>query len=168
MTNHPEHIGHNDDHKMKMASINELRAGDVLLCYKDAKFDPVGGAITHVTNSEYTHAAICIDSCTAAESTVLGGVAKVKVHDFVKRYDHIAVFRSGPGCLNSFPRFISGPWADCGDRSGGGREARIPLPWRPAGGSAAMKRFLAALAVLVACFANFSLAQSLSVLTCPL
>lgn len=78
---------------MNMVSISELRAGDVLLCYKDAKLDPIGKGITHVTNSEYTHAAICIDSCTAAESTVLGGVAKVKVQDLVKRYDHVAVFR---------------------------------------------------------------------------
>ncbi len=78
---------------MKMASINELRAGDVLLCYKDAKLDPVGKGITQVTNSKYMHAAICIDPCTAAESTVLGGVAKVNVQDLVKRYDHVAVFR---------------------------------------------------------------------------
>jgi len=78
---------------MKMVSLNELRAGDILLCYKDAKIDPVGKGITHVTNSEYTHAAICIDSCTAAESMVLGGVRKTGVQDLVKRYDHVAVFR---------------------------------------------------------------------------
>jgi hypothetical protein len=81
------------DQEMKLVSISELRAGDVLLCYKDAKLDPIGKGITHVTNSEYTHAAICIESCTAAESTVLGGVVKVKVQDLVKRYDHVAVFR---------------------------------------------------------------------------
>lgn len=46
---------------MKMMQIDELRAGDVLLCYKDEKFDIVGKGITHVTGSEYTHAAICID-----------------------------------------------------------------------------------------------------------
>jgi len=81
---------------MKLLTTNELRAGDVLLCYKDAKFDPVRKGITHVTNSEYTHAAICIDSYTAAESVVSvvkGGVAKVKVQDLAKRYDHVAVFR---------------------------------------------------------------------------
>jgi hypothetical protein len=72
---------------------NDLRAGDVLLCFKDAKLDPVGKGITRVTNSEYTHAAICIDSSTAAESTVLRGVAKVEIQALVKRYDHVAVFR---------------------------------------------------------------------------
>lgn len=78
---------------MKMLTTNELLAGDVLLCYKDAKFNFVGKGITHVTNSEYTHAAICIDSLTAAESKVIDGVTKVKVQDLVERYDHVAVFR---------------------------------------------------------------------------
>ncbi len=93
MTAHSAHVYHNNGHKMKLLTTNELRAGDVLLCYKDAKLDPVGKGITHVTNSEYTHAAICIDSCTAAESVVTGGVTKVKVQDLAKRYDHVAVFR---------------------------------------------------------------------------
>jgi hypothetical protein len=93
MTDHLEHLSHNDDQEMKIVSINDLSAGDVLLCYKDAKLDLVGKGITHVTDSEYTHAAICINQCTAAESTVFSGVAKVKIQDFVKRYDHVAVFR---------------------------------------------------------------------------
>jgi len=93
MTDHSEHLSHNDDREMKMAPVSALRAGDVLLCYKDAKIDPVGKGITHVTDSEYTHSAICINHCTAAESTVLGGVAKVKIQDLVSRYDHVAVFR---------------------------------------------------------------------------
>lgn len=76
-----------------MVSINELRAGDVLLCYDDTKLNPVGRCVSHITNSKYTHAAICIDPCTAAESTFFGGVAKVNLHDFVQRYDHIAAFR---------------------------------------------------------------------------
>ncbi len=63
---------------MKIVSVSELRAGDVLLCYGAAKLDPISKVITQVTNSNYTHAAICIDSYTAAESTLLGGVAKVK------------------------------------------------------------------------------------------
>ncbi len=97
--------------KMKLLSTEELRAGDVLLCYKDSKFDPVGKGITHVTNSEYTHAAICIDSCTAAESVVKGGVTKVKVQDLAKRYDHIAVFRQPdawqpPERINALNNFI--------------------------------------------------------------
>lgn len=84
---------HGSGEEVKMVSINHLRAGDVLLCFKDAKFDPAGAAITHVTNSDYTHAAICTDPLTAAEATVFEGVVKVKVFDLVKRYDHVAVFR---------------------------------------------------------------------------
>lgn len=96
VTRHDDSVGacdHNDERKMKMVSTNKLHAGDVLLCYKDAKLDPVGKGITHVTNSEYTHAAICIDSCTAAESVISGGVTKVKAQYLAKRYDHVAVFR---------------------------------------------------------------------------
>jgi len=78
---------------MAMVSINELRAGDVLLGYKDSKLNPVGKCISHITDSKYTHAAICIDSCTAAESTPAAGVTKTNLHDFVERYDHIAAFR---------------------------------------------------------------------------
>jgi hypothetical protein len=43
---------------MKLLTANELHAGDVLLRYKNSKRDPIGKGITHVTNSEYTHAAI--------------------------------------------------------------------------------------------------------------
>ncbi|HFX1231431.1 hypothetical protein [Pseudomonas aeruginosa] len=85
---------------MKMMQIDELRAGDVLLCYKDEKFDIVGKGITHVTGSEYTHAAICIDSCTAAESRTGSGVAKIKIEDLIKRYDHVAVFRQPDAWLH--------------------------------------------------------------------
>lgn len=76
-----------------MMLASELHAGDVLLCYKDAKIDPVGKGISRVTNSEYTHAAICISSGTAAEATVPGGVSTVEIEDLIKRYDHVAVFR---------------------------------------------------------------------------
>ncbi|MFW9440483.1 YiiX/YebB-like N1pC/P60 family cysteine hydrolase [Xanthomonas euvesicatoria] len=75
---------------MKMMLACEMRAGDVLLCYKDAKIDPVGKGITHVTDSEYTHAAICISSSVAAEATVSAGVAKVQLESL---NDHVAVFR---------------------------------------------------------------------------
>lgn len=82
-----------DSLRIKNLITANLRAGDVLLCYKAAKLDFVGKCITRVTNSEYTHAAICVDSYTAAESVVNSGVTKVKVQDLAKRYDHIAVFR---------------------------------------------------------------------------
>lgn len=78
---------------MKMMLISDLRAGDVLLCYKDAKIDPVGGKISRVTDSAYTHAAICFSSSVAAEATVCGGVSKVQIDELIKRYDHVAIFR---------------------------------------------------------------------------
>jgi hypothetical protein len=77
----------------QLADLTELRAGDILLCYKDVKIDPVGKKITRVTDSEYTHAAICIDANTAAESLTQRGVTKTKIQDLVGRYDHVAVFR---------------------------------------------------------------------------
>lgn len=87
---------------MKMINVRKLRAGDVLVCYKKPKFKLslkaitfklFRKAITIATDSEYTHAAICINSGEAAESTTLGGVSKVKIDDLIKRYDHVAVFR---------------------------------------------------------------------------
>ena len=77
----------------KVVSIESLRAGDVLLCYKDSKIDPVGKKITKETDSEYTHAAICIDEITAAESLTSSGVSKNSIKELVFRYDHVAVFR---------------------------------------------------------------------------
>lgn len=78
---------------MKPMLLSELRPGDVLLCFKDAKFDVAGKLIAHVTKSDYTHAAICINQCTAAESLVSAGVRRTRTHDLVQRYDHVAVFR---------------------------------------------------------------------------
>jgi hypothetical protein len=85
---------------MKIMRASELRAGDVLLCYEDKKIDPVGKSITRVTDSDYTHAAICISASLSAEATVFGGVTKVQVEALIKRYDHIAVFRQ-PDAWNS-------------------------------------------------------------------
>ena len=97
--------------KMKMMLINELRAGDVLLCYKDAKIDPIGKGITRVTDSEYIHAAICTGPSVAAEATVSGGVSKVQIEDLIKRYDHVAAFRQPdawkpPECVQAMNAFI--------------------------------------------------------------
>jgi len=83
----------NSDRTIKPISISKLRAGDILLCYKDEKFDPAGMAITRATGSEYTHAAICIGSGNAAESTVSNGVTKTGLQSLVQRYDHVAIFR---------------------------------------------------------------------------
>jgi hypothetical protein len=83
----------NNQNHPAMISIDELSAGDILLCYENAKIDPVGKGITKRTDSNYTHAAICIDKTRAAESMVFGGVRKVDILDLIKRYDHLAVFR---------------------------------------------------------------------------
>ncbi|MBG6038251.1 hypothetical protein I5F12_09230 [Proteus cibarius] len=78
---------------LNMVSISELSPGDILLCYKNEKFSPISKKIINITNSFYTHAAICFNSCIAAESNFLKGVAKIKIQDLANRYDHIAVFR---------------------------------------------------------------------------
>lgn len=80
----------------KLISQERLRAGDVLLCYKAKTLDPIGNKIREVTQSNYTHAAICIDATNAVESeSSLGsnGVAKITISRLLSRYDHAAVFR---------------------------------------------------------------------------
>lgn len=72
--------------------IDQLSAGDVLLCYKDAKIDPVGKLIIKVTNSKYTHSAIYLGNKEVIES-VTSGIQKISIDEIVSRYDHIAVFR---------------------------------------------------------------------------
>lgn len=76
-----------------MLCTSNIRTGDVLLCYKDSKMSPSGKAITYVTGSNYTHAAICISPNLLAEATLFGGVSKVTLEEFINRYDHVAVFR---------------------------------------------------------------------------
>lgn len=88
---------------MKFLSITNLRAGDVLLCYKDAKLDLLGKKISAITGSDYTHAAICLDDTSAVESVVSAGVKKLAIQDVVSRYDHVAVFRQ-PDAWNSSER----------------------------------------------------------------
>jgi hypothetical protein len=78
---------------MKTIPIDRLRAGDVLLCYKEENHKIVGNTIRAVTKSKYTHAAICISTNTAAEATPLSGVSKIEIVTLLQRYDHIAVFR---------------------------------------------------------------------------
>ena len=81
---------------MNLISLDVLRAGDVLLCYKAKTIDILGKKIRKVTQSNYTHAAICIDSTNAVESVsslTSNGVAKVTNAALVGRYDHVAVFR---------------------------------------------------------------------------
>lgn len=79
-----------------LISLDGLRSGDVLLCYKAKWIDLFGNKIREVTQSDYTHAAICIDSSNAVESVsslTSYGVTKVTIAALVGRYDHVAVFR---------------------------------------------------------------------------
>lgn len=92
-----------------LIQVTEIKPGDILLCYKDAKIDPVGSAIQSITSSEYTHAAICIDTTTAVESLVQQGVVTTEITSLIGRYDHVAVFRQpdawGPGNVEALRLF---------------------------------------------------------------
>ena len=76
----------------KFISAEQLCADDVILCYKDKKIDVIGSRIQKVTDSAYTHAAICIGSGQAAESKIWG-VKISDIRDLASRYDHVAIFR---------------------------------------------------------------------------
>jgi hypothetical protein len=76
--------------KDKILELNQLLAGDVLLCYGDGR---LANKIAEQSGSKYTHAAICYSPTEAVES---GGnsVAKVSIDELVSRYPHIAVLRN--------------------------------------------------------------------------
>ncbi len=98
---------------MAMREISEIRAGDVLLCCKRRKLNVFGNGIARITHSDYTHAAICIDTSTAAESRLRGGVKKIGLKTLVGRYDHVAVFRQpdawrSEGATEALSAFIDG------------------------------------------------------------
>lgn len=74
-----------------------IKPGDVLLCYH-AGFDAVVWAIKKVTGSPYTHAAIYLGDSQVGDATKgYGGVKRRALKDFLKDYDHVAVFRSQYG-----------------------------------------------------------------------
>lgn len=76
----------------ELISQKSLKAGDVILCYKNSKLDLVGKKIKKTTGSDYTHAAICLDNEIAAES-IKSGVQKVSITSLISHYHHVAVFR---------------------------------------------------------------------------
>ncbi|HLP62639.1 MAG TPA: hypothetical protein VK186_27615 [Candidatus Deferrimicrobium sp.] len=76
----------------KLVSAEQLRAGDVILCYKGKKIDVIGRRIQKVTGSSYTHAAIYLSSGKAAESKICG-VKTTDIYQLVNRYMHVAIFR---------------------------------------------------------------------------
>lgn len=78
----------------KIVDSGSLRTGDIILCYKNPKtLDFVGDKIRKVTNSEYTHAAICLNNEIVAESTIPFGIRRERIENLLQRYDHTAVFR---------------------------------------------------------------------------
>ncbi len=82
-----------DGKMLELLPVKSLCAGDILLCYSDGKWDIIGDAIDSVTGSRYGHAAIYLGKGLVLESTVVEGVAKIKIQDFLQRYEHVAVFR---------------------------------------------------------------------------
>jgi len=82
-----------DGRMLELLPVKSLCAGDILLCYSDGKWDIIGDAIDRVTGSRYGHAAIYLGKGLVLESTVVEGVAKLKVQDLLQRYEHVAVFR---------------------------------------------------------------------------
>ncbi len=76
----------------KIISEKELKAGDVLLCYK--KYDLIASIIRKVTNGLYSHAAICISETNIAESIPIKGISTVNKSEFLKKYDYVVVLRN--------------------------------------------------------------------------
>lgn len=70
----------------------DLKPGDVVLCYKNGKFDVVGKIIKKITESDYVHAGIYIGNNIVAES-MTSGLAKENLDRVLARYDHVAIFR---------------------------------------------------------------------------
>lgn len=75
----------------KVITVSDVRPGDVLLC-RNIKPNLVSGKISASTNSDYTHAAICVDSTTVAESRPPKGVSITTLNTLTSRYDFLAAF----------------------------------------------------------------------------
>ena len=76
--------------------LNEIRAGDILL-YRPRRPNAVQKKISNATNSPYTHAAICIERGTIAESVawpLLTGVRKSCLKKSLENSLCVAVLRS--------------------------------------------------------------------------
>lgn len=79
-------------------NIEDLKPGDVILCYCKPTGGLVAKAIHAVTESEYCHAAIYYGDSFAAESTAKDGlkkgkIEKIKASELLSRYEHVAVLR---------------------------------------------------------------------------
>jgi hypothetical protein len=77
----------------KILRVDEVRAGDVCLCFRRQDVDGTAGAkIASTTDSRYTHAAICIGDGRVAEAVSPDGVHAVPINDWIDDFDHVAVF----------------------------------------------------------------------------
>jgi len=73
----------------KIISLDDVEAGDLLLCCGD---DKTARKIEAQTDSRYTHSAICINSSEAVEAG-LRGIEKNSIQQILSRYPFVAVFR---------------------------------------------------------------------------
>jgi hypothetical protein len=85
-------LAHGDKH----LTIESLQAGDILLCCPKVRW-PHQKAISKVTDSPYTHAAIYLGGNEIAEALVQGGVQKNNLSSVFSGASHIGVLRSQAG-----------------------------------------------------------------------
>jgi hypothetical protein len=79
----------------KFLILSDITAGDMLLCYEKTKFySIINFLIKKETDSNYTHAAICIGNGMTAGAK-LSGLKIFPIDKLARRYDHLAVFRLG-------------------------------------------------------------------------
>ena len=76
----------------KILSTSDLKAGDVILCFENSRFDPLGKKIQKVTGSEYVHAGIFLGDNMVVES-MASGLTKESISNVIARYDHVAIIR---------------------------------------------------------------------------
>jgi hypothetical protein len=93
----------------KQISLNDVKAGDVLL-FRKADKSKAETDISVASGSEYTHAAICIGDGKAAGAG-LRGIAVEPLEELLGMYDHVAVFRQpdawSPQRLNALADFAA-------------------------------------------------------------
>ena len=95
------------DKQPTILTCNELKAGDILLCFTKM----LAGQFSQAKTSGYVHAAICVSETEMAEC-MYGGVSKKAINNnsVIKNcdYEHVAVFRKiwSPESLNKLNTFI--------------------------------------------------------------
>lgn len=90
----------------KNVNISDLQAGDVVLCKSNSSKFGIKNPISKFTESDYSHAAICLNSELAAEIHPLSRVKKVQISELISRYEYVAIFRQ-PDAWSSKKRIRS-------------------------------------------------------------